>query len=69
MLLMHSTPLLLSILVGLLIGLIAWGFWRTHQQDVNGALTGGLDDLLVGFLVLAGFASGVLLTYLLTAYL
>lgn len=55
---------ILGILVGLLVGLTAWGFWRVHKDQSNDNATMGQDDLLIGFLILAGFGLGVLLTYL-----
>jgi hypothetical protein len=58
-------PLLLSLLVGLLLGLIAWGLWRATSHESGGALMGTRDDLLLGLLLLAGFAIGVFLTYIL----
>jgi hypothetical protein len=56
--------LILGILVGLLVGLTAWGFWRVHKGQSNDSTIKGQDDLLIGFLILAGFGLGVLLTYL-----
>ena len=61
----HPIALILGILVGLLIGLTVWGFWRVRKDQADDNLMGGQNDLLVGFLILAGFALGVLLTYLL----
>jgi hypothetical protein len=61
----HMIPLLLSLLVGLLLGLIAWGLWRAAKQKSGIALMGTRDDLLLGLLVLAGFAMGVFMTYVL----
>jgi hypothetical protein len=61
----HMIPLLLSLLVGLLLGLIAWGLWQTAKQKSGVALMGTRDDLLLGLLLLAGFAMGVFMTYVL----
>lgn len=61
----HPIALILGILVGLLIGLTVWGFWRVRKDQAGDSLMGRQNDLIVGFLVLAGFALGVLLTYLL----
>ena len=60
----HPIALILGVLVGLLVGLTAWGFWRVHKDQSDNTTTGGQDDLQIGFLILAGFALGVLLTYL-----
>jgi hypothetical protein len=35
MLPIHPIPLVLSILVGLLIGLMVWGFWRATPRKTN----------------------------------
>jgi hypothetical protein len=60
----HPIAVILGILVGLLVGLTAWGFWRIHKDQSNDATIRGENDLLIGFLILAGFGLGVLLTYL-----
>jgi hypothetical protein len=54
---------MLSILVGLVLGLVAWGFWRVWRQETNGSLAGTYDSMFLGLLVLAAFAMGAFLTY------
>jgi hypothetical protein len=57
-------PLLLSVLLGLLLGLIGWGLlgaWRSGARD---AFVETQDDLLMGLLALSAFAAGVFVTYL-----
>ena len=61
---MQAIPVLLAILVGLLFGLLAWAFLRMRRQEVRGALIGTGDAVLAGLLVLAAFALGVFLTYM-----
>jgi hypothetical protein len=61
---MQAIPVLLAILVGLLFGLLAWGFLRMRSREAEEALMGAGDDLLTGLLVLAAFALGVFLTYM-----
>ena len=56
-------PLLLILLVSLLLGLVAWGFWRTRGQEVGGVPMAPRDDVLLGFLVLAALALVIFLTY------
>jgi hypothetical protein len=56
-------PLLLLILVALMVGLIAYGFWRTRGQAASGAPMTSRDDVLVGFLVLAALALVIFLGY------
>jgi hypothetical protein len=60
----HIIPLvLISSLIGLLFGLIAWGFWRARRRERNQAPLGSRDEILLGLLILAAFAMGVFLTY------
>lgn len=61
----HKIPLLLSALAGLLLGLIVWGFLRARSNEVGSALMRTHDDLLLGLLLLAFFALGAFLTYIL----
>jgi hypothetical protein len=60
---LHAVPVLLSVLVGLLLGLVGWGFWRARGHEANDDLMGRRDDVLLGLLVLAAFALGVFLAY------
>lgn len=56
--------LLLSILTGLVLGVVIWGFFRQGQRrDFDHAVVGSGDDLIIGLLVLAAFALGTFLTY------
>lgn len=60
----HIIPLvLLSSLIGLLFGLIAWGFWRARRRELNHIPSSSRDEILLGLLILAAFAMGVFLTY------
>ena len=59
----YAIPLLLSILVGLALGLVAWGFLRARVHRFESALMGAQDDVLLGLLVLAAFSLGAFLTY------
>jgi hypothetical protein len=61
----HRAPLLLSVLVGLLLGLVAWGFFRAQSHEVGSTLMGTHDKLLLGLLLLACFALGAFLSYIL----
>ena len=56
-------PLLLILLVALLLGLVAWGFWRTRGQEIDGIPMASRDDVLLGFLVLAAVALVIFLVY------
>lgn len=59
---MYAVPLLLSIFVGLLLGLVAWAFLRLRKprQDTWFEMR---DDILLALLVLAALAVGSFLTY------
>lgn len=59
----HAIPLLISILIGLLLGLITWGFLRAWGREFDRAPIEVRDDVLIGLLVLAAFALGIFLTY------
>jgi hypothetical protein len=61
--LVQVIPLLLIMLVALLLGLVAWGFWRTRGQEINGIPMTSRDDVLLGFLVLAVVALVIFLVY------
>ena len=61
---MQAIPVLLAVLVGLLFGLLTWGFLRVKTREVEEALVGVGDGFLTGLLVLAAFALGVFLTYM-----
>jgi hypothetical protein len=54
---------LLSLLVGLVLGLIVWGFVRNrnHRADIYSMTA--RDDILLGLMILAAFGFGVFLTY------
>lgn len=54
-------PLLLSVLVGLVLGLVAWGLLSLHRH--NGVQGASPDGALLALLALAAFAFGAFLTY------
>ena len=54
-------PLMLSLLVGVTLGLAAWGLIRGHDREVGMAQK--FDHLLIGLLTLAAFAIGAFVTY------
>jgi hypothetical protein len=61
-------PLLLGILVGLLLGLVGWGFFRSRNQRVGDTLMEARGDMLAGLSVLAAFALIAFLLYILTGF-
>jgi hypothetical protein len=58
---MHAVPLLLIIIVGLLLGLLAMGFFVSRRHPTDSLPTWVGDDLvLLGLLTLAAFVFGML---------
>ncbi len=56
-------PSLLTILTALMLGLIAYGLWRSRRRETGDMLITSRDDVLVGFLVLAILALAIFLSY------
>jgi formate hydrogenlyase subunit 3/multisubunit Na+/H+ antiporter MnhD subunit len=65
---MSPAAFLLTILVGLLLGLAAWGFLRTRNRCSQGTWFGSRDNLLLVGLLVAVFALGVFLAYVVLGY-
>jgi hypothetical protein len=61
--LFSTIPLLISILVGFLLGLAAMGLLRLGHSPTESSLPGTSDGLLLGLLALAAFALGIFLTH------
>ncbi len=60
----HLALVLLSLMVGLLLGVMTWSQVRSRRHNASdGPET--RDDLLVAFLVLAAFGLGAFVTYVL----
>jgi hypothetical protein len=64
-----TIPLVISILVGFLLGLVTVGLLRVRRRPVDDSLPESSDVLLLGLLVLAAFAMGIFLTYILLGLL
>jgi hypothetical protein len=60
-----TIPLVISILVGFLLGLVTLGLLRLRHIPSEGSVSETTDGLLLGLLALAAFAMGVFLTYIL----
>jgi len=58
-------PLVISILIGFLLGLVTLGLLRLRHSPTEGSLPESGDGLLIGLLALAAFAMGIFLTYIL----
>jgi hypothetical protein len=57
---MHVAPFLLIVLAGLLLSLLAAGFFYSRRQQADGSLAWVGDDLfMIGLLTLAAFGLGV----------
>ena len=62
----RAIPLLLGVLLGPLLGVLAWGFWRVRRREAGKVQIGSQDGLLVALSALAAIALGLfLVTYLL----
>ena len=64
----HAIPILLGILVGAVLSLVVWGLQRSTSHVQGDSVMGARGDVLLGLLVLAAFALGVFLTYVLTGF-
>ena len=65
MLLAHGAPLLLALLVGLLLGLVVAGLLANGAGTTCETPARPRSDILSGMFVLAAFAMGVFVTYVL----
>jgi hypothetical protein len=65
MLLAHGAPLLLALLVGLLLGIVVAGLLANSTRMTSEAPTRPRSEILSGMLVLAAFAMGAFVTYVL----
>jgi hypothetical protein len=61
----RTVPLLLSVLVGLLLGLVTWGFLRVQRHADDENLIETRDEVLFGLLAFAVFSLGAFVTYIL----
>ena len=64
----ETVPLLLIVLIALLIALLVWGLFRSRVRASSNSLMSGRDDMFMGLLVLAAFASGSFLTFILLSF-
>ena len=60
-----AVPLLVSIPVLVLLGLVAWGFWKCPDYQDNDVLMSVYDQMLKGLLILTAFTLKVFWVYLL----
>ena len=65
---MQVIPVLLAVLVGLLFALLVWGSLRMREHEARETRIGTGDAVLSSLLVLAAFALGVFLTYMIIAF-
>jgi len=61
-----AVPLLVSVPVLILLGLVAWGFWKCRDYQDNDVLMSVYDQMLEGLLILTAFTLKVFWVYLLT---
>lgn len=64
---LHGVPVLLAVLVGLALGLVAWGFLRARTHEIEGTAGGNHDNVLLSMLVLAAFSLGAFVAYVVLA--
>jgi hypothetical protein len=62
---LHIIPLLLSALVGLLVGLVTWGFLRVRRHATEENLIETRDEVLLALLAVAAFSLGAFVSYVL----
>jgi hypothetical protein len=60
-----AVPLLVSVPVLVVLGLVAWGFWRCRDYQDSDVLMSVYDHMLEGLLILAAFTLKVFWVYLL----
>ena len=65
MLSVGAVPLLVSVPVLVLLGLVAWGFWKCHDDQDNECLMGVYDQMLKDLLILSAFTLKIFWVYLL----
>jgi tetrahydromethanopterin S-methyltransferase subunit C len=63
--LVRTIPLLVSILVGLLLGVLTWGVLRIRRPASGQPLIDTSDDVLLVLLALAAFSLGAFVTFVL----
>jgi hypothetical protein len=63
--LMSVIPLLLSVLVGLVLGLMAWNILHLRRRAADDSPVDTGNGLLLGLLILGALALGMFLTYVL----
>jgi hypothetical protein len=64
----EAIPLLVGIVVGLLLGVIAWSMVKARQQTTNEPITDRQQQVLLGLLLVAMFGAGVFITYFLLRF-
>ncbi|MGD8623032.1 MAG: hypothetical protein PVF47_00945 [Anaerolineae bacterium] len=60
-----TIPVVISALVGFLLGLVTVGLLRLRRSPIDSSLPENSDALLLGLLALAAFAMGAFLIYIL----
>ncbi|MGA2110742.1 MAG: hypothetical protein ABSG98_01175 [Anaerolineales bacterium] len=58
-------PLLLGLAVAVLLGLVAWGFYRAREPFAVVGETGGPDGYLIALLVFAALVIALFITFVL----
>jgi hypothetical protein len=58
-------PLFLSVYVGPILGLIAWGYLHARQSELSDIMFGAYDGVLLGLLLLPAFTTGAFAAHVL----
>lgn len=66
---LHAAPILLFTLIGLLLGLLGWGFLMSRSRNTNRVWTDAPDYLRFGLLLLAVFSLGAFVALTLEMWL
>jgi hypothetical protein len=64
----EAIPLLMGIVVGLLLSVVVWSAVKARRQTTSDVIVDFQQQVLLGLLLVAVFAAGVFLTYLLLRF-
>jgi hypothetical protein len=64
----YAVPFIIGILVGLLLGFLAWQLLENRRHQVSDAGMTARDDMIWGLMVLSSFGLGIFLTIILVGF-
>lgn len=65
MTLSQGIPVLLTFILGPLLSMLAWGYWRSRHAEAAKGPVSNRDNLLLAFLLLAALSFGAFLVFVL----